>query len=175
MIHVCSLARLHQTVETTGARHVVSLLKDQDLVRRPDGIAAGRLHLILGVDDISTPLDGYIVAAQEHVTQFLTFVRGWDRAKPRWWCIAMRASAARPPPRLCGVLRAQSGARRDGDRACARGVADRDHNIRIVTLADSVLGRSGHMIAAIETIGRGVMADEAHPFRLDLSNSTAAH
>jgi predicted RNA-binding protein YlqC (UPF0109 family) len=31
-----------------------------------------------------------------------------------------------------------------------------------------LLGRDGRMVAAIETIGRGVMADEAMPFRLDL-------
>ena len=30
-------------------------------------------------------------------------------------------------------------------------------NIRIVSLADRLLGRDGRMIAAIETIGRGVM------------------
>ena len=41
-------------------------------------------------------------------------------------------------------------------------------NIRIVTLADKLLGRDGRMVAAVETIGRGVMADEAMPFRLDL-------
>jgi predicted protein tyrosine phosphatase len=41
-------------------------------------------------------------------------------------------------------------------------------NIRIVSLADKLLGRDGRMVAAIETIGRGVMADEATPFRLDL-------
>ena len=29
MIHVCSLARLHETVEDTGARHVVSLIGDE--------------------------------------------------------------------------------------------------------------------------------------------------
>jgi len=41
-------------------------------------------------------------------------------------------------------------------------------NPRIVSLADRLLGRSGRMIAAIETIGRGAMAYEADPFRLEL-------
>jgi predicted RNA-binding protein YlqC (UPF0109 family) len=31
-----------------------------------------------------------------------------------------------------------------------------------------MLGRDGRMIAAIETIGRGIMTTEAAPFRLDL-------
>jgi len=41
-------------------------------------------------------------------------------------------------------------------------------NIRIVSLADRLLGRQGRMVAAIETIGRGLMATEGTPFRLDL-------
>ncbi len=35
MIHVCSLARLHETVEDTGARHVVSLIGDEARIERP--------------------------------------------------------------------------------------------------------------------------------------------
>ena len=41
-------------------------------------------------------------------------------------------------------------------------------NSRIVSLADRLLGRGGRMVAAIETIGRGVITAEAEPFRLDL-------
>jgi predicted protein tyrosine phosphatase len=41
-------------------------------------------------------------------------------------------------------------------------------NIRIVTLADKLLGRQGRMVAAIETIGRGNLTTEAVPFGLDL-------
>jgi predicted protein tyrosine phosphatase len=41
-------------------------------------------------------------------------------------------------------------------------------NIRIVTLADKLLGRQGRMIAAIETIGQGHIAAEALPFELEL-------
>jgi hypothetical protein len=41
-------------------------------------------------------------------------------------------------------------------------------NIRIVSLADRLLGRDGRMVAAIETIGRGTMALEGNPFRLEL-------
>jgi predicted protein tyrosine phosphatase len=37
-----------------------------------------------------------------------------------------------------------------------------------VALADRMLGREGRMVAAIEGIGRGVIAYEADPFRLEL-------
>jgi predicted protein tyrosine phosphatase len=41
-------------------------------------------------------------------------------------------------------------------------------NIRIVSLADRLLGRDGRMVAAIEAIGRGELTAEAAPFRLEL-------
>jgi predicted protein tyrosine phosphatase len=42
-------------------------------------------------------------------------------------------------------------------------------NIRIVALADEMLEREGRMVAAIEAIGRGHVAGEGVPFRLDLA------
>jgi predicted protein tyrosine phosphatase len=167
MIHVCSLARLYETVEATGARHVVTLLKDTDRVERPRTIVPAN-HLILGMDDISTPMDGYIIPADDHVTRLIEFVRGWDRAKPMVvHCFA-------------GISRSTAGAyvaacalnpRRD-EMAIARELrrlsATATPNIRIVTLADRMLGRDGRMVAAIDSIGRGEMAYEGVPFRLDL-------
>jgi predicted protein tyrosine phosphatase len=41
-------------------------------------------------------------------------------------------------------------------------------NIRIVSLADTMLGRDGRMIAAIRAIGLGTAAYASEPFRLDL-------
>jgi predicted protein tyrosine phosphatase len=167
MIHVCSLSRLHETVEATGARHVVTLLKDIDLVQRPGGIISEN-HLILGMDDITGPLDGYIAPADEHVTKLLDFVRGWDRAAP----LVIHCYA--------GISRSTAGAfvaacalnpRRD-EFAIARNLRlaspTATPNVRIVALADRALGRDGRMTTAIEQIGRGVMAIEGDPFRLDV-------
>src|SRR5919106_5269139 len=81
MIHVCSLSRMHRTVEETGARHVVTLLRDLHLVTRPGCIAEDR-HLLLGMDDIPEPADGYVAPGAEHVAKLIAFARGWDRAAP---------------------------------------------------------------------------------------------
>jgi predicted protein tyrosine phosphatase len=167
MIHVCSLARLHATVAQTGARHVVTLLKDTDLVQRPGGIASEN-HLILGMDDITGPLEGYVAPADEHVIRLLDFVRGWDRAAP----LVMHCYA--------GISRSTAGAyvaacalnpRRDEAtiaRALRLASPTATPNYRIVSLADQALGRGGRMTAAIEEIGRGAMAFEGDPFRLDV-------
>ena len=167
MIHICSLSRLHRTVETTGARHIVTLLRDTDLVQRPQGVNAAD-HLILGMDDINMPMDGYVAPADEHVAKLLGFVRGWDRATP----LVVHCYA--------GISRSTAGAyvaacalnpHRDElaiALALRRASATATPNIRIVSLADRLLRRSGRMVAAIENIGPGAMAVEAVPFRLDL-------
>jgi predicted protein tyrosine phosphatase len=167
MIHVCSLSRLHETVAQTGARHVVTLLKDVELVQQLGGIMSEN-HLILGMDDITGPLEGYIAPADEHVAKLLDFVRGWDRAAP----LVMHCYA--------GISRSTAGAyvaacalnpRRDEAtiaRALRLASPTATPNYRIVSLADQALGRGGRMAAAIEEIGRGVMAFEGDPFRLDV-------
>jgi len=167
MIHVCSLSRLHRTVEDTGAQHVVTLLKDVDLVRRPDTIAPAN-HLVLGMDDITQPLTGYVAPADEHVMKLIAFVRRWNRTKP----LVIHCYA--------GISRSTAGAfvaacalnpRRDEQliaQALRRASATAAPNLRIVSLADLVLGREGRMTSAIEMIDPAQAATEAEPFRLDL-------
>jgi predicted protein tyrosine phosphatase len=167
MIHVCSLSRLHRTVDETGARHIVTLLKDVDLVRRPDAILAAN-HLILGVDDITAPIEGYVAPADEHVTSLVTFVRNWDRAKPlvvHCYAGISRSTAG------AYVVACALNAQRDEHaiaQALRRASVTAAPNRRIVSLADALLGRNGRMVAAIEAIGPGAIVAEAEPFRLDL-------
>ena len=168
MIHVCSLARLHATVEETGARRVVTLMKDVELVRRPPAIEDAH-HLLLRMDDISMPLDGYTVPAEEHIAELLAFVRDWDRAAPL--VIHCYAGVSRSTAGAFVSACALNPRRAEADIACdiRRLSPTATPNIRIVALADHMLGRGGRMVAAIEAIGRGVECYEGHPFRLDLA------
>ena len=167
MIHVCSLARLHETVEETGARHVVSLIGDEARVDRPTAIVPEN-HLWLRLHDISAPLDGYIIPDEEHVADLLNFVRGWDRRAPLVvHCYAgISRSTASAFASVCAL-----NPHRDEDsiaQALRRASPTATPYIRIVSLADRLLGRDGRMVSAIETIGRGILASEAEPFRLEL-------
>jgi len=167
MIHVCSLARLHDTVVATGARHIVTLLRLTDRVERPRQVAPEN-HLVLAVDDIAMPMEGYTVPAREHVEKLIDFVGKWDRAAPMVvHCFA-------------GISRSTAGAY---VAACALN-PERDErqiaweirrasrtafpNPRIVSIADRLLKRDGRMVRAIEAIGRGDLAAEGDPFRLDI-------
>jgi Predicted protein tyrosine phosphatase len=167
MIHVCSLARLHDTVRDTGARHVVTLIKDVSLVHRPASITAEN-HLLLDMDDITDQIEGYVAPAATHVGELLRFVRTWDRTAP----LVVHCYA--------GISRSTAGAfvtacalnpRRD-ESEIARALRDASPtampNIRIVSLADAMLGRDGRMIAAIRAIGPGIAAYASEPFRLEL-------
>jgi predicted protein tyrosine phosphatase len=167
MIHVCSLARLHETVDDTGARHVVSLIGDVDGVDRPSVIAREN-HLWLRFDDICSPLDGYIMPDERHVADLLAFVRDWDQRAPL--VVHCYAGISRSTAGAYASVCALNPRREEAGIALAlrRASPTATPNIRIVSLADRMLGRGGRMIAAIESIGRGVMADEAAPFRLDL-------
>lgn len=167
MIHVCSLARLDDTVEETGAQHVVSLLGDETRVLRPRGIAAEN-HLWLRLHDISSPIDGYILPSEQHVGELLTFVRGWNRAAPL--VVHCFAGISRSTASAFATACALNPQRKETVIAEALRLASptATPNIRIVALADRLLDRGGRMIAAIEAIGMGAMAAEAVPFRLDL-------
>jgi predicted protein tyrosine phosphatase len=167
MIHVCSLARLYGTIDETGARHIVTLLRRTDRVVRPVHIASEN-HLILGVDDICDPMDGYMCPAEEHVGRLIDFASRWDRTSPMVvHCFA-------------GISRSTAGAfvaacainpQRDEQEiawAIRRASRTAQPNARIVAIADQLLKRDGRMVRAVETIGPGQAAVEGEPFRLDL-------
>ncbi len=167
MIHVCSLSRLQKIVEDTGARHVVSLIGDEAQLQRPDCIAPEN-HLWLRFHDISAPLDGYVMPGEQHVAELLDFVREWDRQAPLvvHCYMGISRSTATAFTTVCAL-----NPRRDEDsiaQALRRASPTATPNRRIVSIADRLLGRDGRMIAAIETIGRGVLTAEAEPFRLDI-------
>ena len=65
-LHICSLARVTETVRATGARSLVTLLNVETLVSRPAEIDPER-HLYIRIGDITEPLDGHILPAEEHV------------------------------------------------------------------------------------------------------------
>jgi predicted protein tyrosine phosphatase len=168
MIHVCSLARLHQTVARSGARRVVTLLNEIHLVQRPDEIAPEH-HLVLAVDDIAMPLDGYTLAGEEHVAELISFVRGWDRRAPIiFHCFAgISRSTAGAFVTVCALNPERDEA--EIARELREASATATPNSRIVEVADRMLGRAGRMRAAIEAIGRGTAAYEGDPFRLELA------
>ena len=167
MIHVCSLARLHDVVDETGARHIVTLLRNTDQVARP-AVVASENHLILSMDDIVAPMEGYEAPAETHVERLIDFVGGWNRSAPL--VVHCYAGISRSTAGAFITACALNPKRDELQIAWALRQASRTAtpNARLVSMADRLLRREGRMVRAIETIGPGEMAYEANPFRLDL-------
>ena len=79
MIHVCSLARLSDTVKQHRVRYVVSLLANRDRVFRPEGIEADD-HLWLGMDDIADVIEGMTPPGEAHVAKLIAFLDRYLKA-----------------------------------------------------------------------------------------------
>lgn len=167
MIHVCSLARLHETVEDTGARHVVSLIDNDIRIERPVAIIEEN-HLWLRLHDISSPLDGYIMPDEEHVAELLSFVRRWDRRAPLvMHCYAgISRSTASAFAAVCLLNPHRDEISIARQIRAASPIAQ--PNRLIVGLADKALGRDGRMLRALDEMGPGSMMVEGRPFRIDL-------
>jgi predicted protein tyrosine phosphatase len=168
MIHVCSLARLPDMIVRTGARHVVSLLSNEDDLVRPGSISPEN-HLWLQLHDISEPQDGFVLPEPEHVEQLIAFVQRWPREAPliiHCYAGVSRSSAAAFVA-VCALNPASD--ERAIATALRRASPTATPNLRIVAIADHLLARQGRMINAVKAIGAGIVLSEALPFRLEIS------
>ena len=167
MIHVCSLAALPETVRSTGASHVLTVMANVDQVQRPHSVLPAN-HLKVQMDDITEQMDGFVAPTDAHIEKVLNFVRGWDRSAPlvvhcyagisRSTASAFAAVCALNPHRdeiaIARLIRAASPIAQP--------------NRLIVSLADKALGREGRMLRALDEMGPGSMTVEGRPFRIDL-------
>lgn len=167
-IHVCSIFKIADVAASSGARSLVTLINQDIIVHRPTTIMPER-HLFVAVSDIIDEMDGQILPGETHVATLLDFVEKWDREDPLLiHCFAgiSRSTAAafisacalrpdRPEAEIAQTIRDVS--------------PTATPNARLVAVADTMLGRKGRMIEAIERIGRGEDSAEGVPFALDLN------
>ncbi len=167
MIHVCSLAALAPTVQATGASHILTVMGDISRVQRPASVLEAN-HLMIAMDDISEPADGFVTPSEDHIEKVLAFVRGWNRQAPLVvHCYAgISRSTASAFAAACAL-----NPHRD-EMAIARQMRSASPtaypNRLIVSLADRALGRDGRMLRALDAMGPGNMSIEGRPFRIDL-------
>lgn len=165
-IHVCSLARVAETVASAQASHLVSLVNDGTLVDRPRSVEASN-HLFVAVSDVIAPTEGMTLPARTHVETLLDFTDRWDQSRPMViHCFAgiSRSTAAA----FIAMCRLDDPAR--SEMEIAMGLRQESRSARpnrlLVAIADELLGRNGRMIDAIESIGEGAPVFEGAPFHL---------
>ncbi len=170
MLHVCSLSQLHETVEETGAGHVITLITEGTEVARPASVDPDR-HLFLAMNDIAQPIDGMTLPGENHVTTLINYVSAWDRTEPiviHCWAGISRSTAAAYTS-MCLLHPGRD--EYEMAHRLRRLSPTATPNPRIVALADKLLGRQGRMIDAIRQIGRGANAFEGKPFTFTLEDA----
>lgn len=171
-LHVCSLARLSETVATSGASHMATLINAGTPVPRPASIPAAN-HLFLGFNDIVEPTAGLIPVGEAEILRLFDFIDGWSGERPmvvHCWAGISRSTA--------GAFVAACRLMPERDEAdIARELREKSPsatpNLRLVRIADALMGRAGRMVAAIEAIGRGRDAYEGVPFVLSIERRAA--
>lgn len=156
-----AMLRLHQP------SHLISLLSPEFMHMAPSGVP-GVMHLKLAMHDIPHPEDGKVMPGIDHIESLIRFGQSWDGTRPmivHCWAGVSRSMAAAYSI-LC--QRAGPGAE-DRLAASMRSRAPHaDPNRMIVQLADSVLTRNGHMIAAVEAMEPAMPVEEGVPVAFPL-------
>lgn len=165
-LHVCSLFRIAEITEATGARSLVTLINRDTPVARPRAIAPER-HLHVAISDICEATEGHVLADTSHVESLIHFIRAWDQAEP----LVIHCFAGVSRSTAAAYITACALSPRDESeiaRRLRRASPTATPNAHLVGLADRILGRDGRMSAAIKSIGRGADCLEAEPFALEL-------
>src|ERR1044071_2988136 len=167
MLHVCSLAALPDTVRTTGASHVLTVMANVEQVQRPVSVLPAN-HLKVSMDDITEQMEGFVAPCEAHVEQVLAFVRGWDRAAPMvvhcYAGISRSTASAFAAACLLNPHRDEIAIARQIRAASPIASPNRF----TVGRAGKALGREGRMLRAVDEMGPGSMVVEGRPFRIDL-------
>jgi predicted protein tyrosine phosphatase len=167
MLHVCSLAALPETVKTTGARYVLTVMADVHKAQTPPPVSEGN-HLRVSMDDITEAMDGFVAPNATHVAQVLDFFSRWSRDAPMvihcYAGISRSTASAFAAACMLNPHRDEMAIARQIRQASPSALPNR----LIVSLADAALGRDGRMIKAVDAMGPSNMAVEGKPFRIEI-------
>jgi predicted protein tyrosine phosphatase len=152
MIYVCNLVEMPDHAEALKVSHLVSLVSPDELPQTPTCIAL-ECHHRVGIHDISEPLDGHVLPAEEHVEGLIDFVRAWrhDEAPILIHCVAgiSRSMAAA----LITLVIKAPGRELDAARHLRSAAPHAWPNRRMIEVADRLLGCEGRLVAAREAMG----------------------
>ncbi|MDR6431417.1 tyrosine phosphatase family protein [Brucella pseudogrignonensis] len=164
-IVVSPLSKLEEQIALHEPSHIVTLSSHALPVLPGE---AQRLSLLF--NDITEPRDGLTMPDESHVKALLEFTIKWDRAKPL--LIHCYAGVSRSIASAYIVALALDPML--GETALAQKLRELSPsatpNMRLIALADDMLGRDGRMVAAIKAIGRGQEAFEGEVFSLPLAS-----
>jgi predicted protein tyrosine phosphatase len=152
MIYVCNLMEMPEHAEALKVGHLVSLVAPDEQPPTPQCIRLDRHHRV-GIHDISEPLDGHILPAEDHVAGLIDFVRAWqpEEAALLIHCVAgiSRSMAAA----LITLVIKAPGRELEAARHLRRAAPHAYPNRRMIAVADQLLGCENRLVQAREAMG----------------------
>ncbi|UVC10576.1 protein tyrosine phosphatase [Rhizobium sp. TH2] len=157
-----------------GAREMITLIAEDHNFHRP-GIIDPTRHLHVKVSDIDfASRDGLIAPQESHVAEIADFARAWDQTSPlliHCWMGVSRSPAA--------ALIAALAANPDLDDAelaanLRRVSPQATPNTRLIEIGDAYLARSGRLVSAVKSIGRGADYVGDAPFVLEFEPAASS-
>jgi predicted protein tyrosine phosphatase len=166
-IIVCPLKSIGEMAARHQAREMITLIAEDHNFHRP-GIIDPARHLSIRVNDIAfAGKDGLVAPQESHVAEIAAFARAWNQASPlliHCWMGVSRSPAAA----LIAALAANSGLDDAELAANLRHASPQaTPNTRLIEIGDAYLARSGRLISAVKSIGRGADYVGEAPFVLD--------
>jgi predicted protein tyrosine phosphatase len=168
-ILVSPLSAVDAAIAAHRPSHMVTLLSPEHMIETPGGFPMAR-HLRLGVNDVADPAAGTHPPGREHIDALLKFSRDWDGSAP--FLIHCWAGVSRSMASAYTLLCDRLGPGREIEiaRAIRRRAPHAAPNRLLVAHADSILGRDGRMIAALNTMGPARMVEEGVTTELPLTD-----
>lgn len=161
-IWVSSVARAPEIAKVEKPSHAVSLMSPGDWF--PElGLGDLRHHKI-HLHDIREELLDHVAPNGEHVRGLIGFLEEWPREDPllvHCWAGISRSTAT---AYVAACLHNPQADEIEIAQALRAASPTAFPNTRIVDFADDILGRKGRMRKAIDSMGRGEVAEEAVPF-----------
>jgi predicted protein tyrosine phosphatase len=167
MIYVSSLNALGQTAAKLASFDLLTLLSPAHAQEFSNSLACER-HVRLTFHDIVEPVPGLIAPDSNIMRDIVNFGRSTrqDRAMlVHCWAGISRSSAAA----FSILCDRNPGFENEIAAELRRRSSSVTPNRLMVALADDLLDRNGHMVEAIDRIGRGAEAAEGEPYEMPLT------
>lgn len=159
------LGKVDATISGHNIGRLISIINKDTMIDTPAALRAEQ-HLKLAMNDISSPKDGLVLPDELHVKRLIEFIDDWDLERSmlvHCWAGVSRSTAG-VYITLCRLN--EDRAEKEIALALRKASPTATPNIRLVSLADDLLGRDGRMVDAISMIGTGEMTYEGLVFSL---------
>jgi predicted protein tyrosine phosphatase len=152
MIYVCNLMEMPEHAEALRVSHLVSLVAPDEQPPTPRCIRFDRHHRV-GVHDISEPLDGHIIPAEEHLEGLIRFVRAWEHEEAPLLIHCVAGISRSMAAALITLVIKAPGRELEAARH-VRGAAPHAYPNRLmIAVADQLLDCRGRLVQAREAMG----------------------